>query len=218
MLIPYFITPIRTPIVMNYIGNNADTSVAASSKTFSAESIGAAATDRVVVLAIALRFTAGSGTISSVTIGGVTATQAVFALNSTNSASIYYAKVSSGTTADIVISTSVNINYVGVGIYTYTGGNSIPAVTDTVTDTTASFSTTMSVAEGGVIIAAAATLNGTTSRFTFSGVSEDFEATYGSSNEQYGAGHLEYASASTPTVGNVVANSNLPVTSFASFE
>ena len=204
------------PIDMAFVGSTADGSNA-STYTFSSHSIGAAATDRVVVV-VASAFVAG--TITGVTIGGVAATQAVAGVNGSNRAEIWYLKVAGGTTADIVVSLSASAAHCGIGVYRYTGGSSVPTVTATVTDATASFSTTMSVAEGGVIVGAAVTGGNAGNRFAFTGVTEDAETDFGAgaSGEDFGMGHLEYAAAATPTVGNVISASSAPATAFASFE
>ena len=72
--------------------------------TFTGASIGTAAADRLVVVCASINVTgSGSYFINTISIGGVTATMAVRSAANTNCA-IAYLLVSSGTTADIVVS------------------------------------------------------------------------------------------------------------------
>lgn len=95
--------------------------------TFADADIGTADPYRVVVLGITWGAVA---TITSITIGGITATLAV--AGSSNVA-IYYAAVPTGTTADIVIDFNTTSGAVGLGIYSLLLYGSI-APTDTEAD------------------------------------------------------------------------------------
>jgi len=73
--------------------------------TFSSQNLGDVAADRLIIVGISSRKAGGSTTISSVTIGGVTATviQNTNTVTNTDVGAIAYAVVPSGTTGDIVI-------------------------------------------------------------------------------------------------------------------
>jgi hypothetical protein len=91
--------------------------------TFSSVSIGTASSDRVVVVVISVDGNATNGVISGVSIGGSTATQAA-KLDPTGTIKgvyIYYLKVTTGTTANIVISCSGFPSGIGIAVGIITG-------------------------------------------------------------------------------------------------
>jgi hypothetical protein len=100
---------------LSYIGNNSQTS-SATSHTFSAQSIGAAATGRRVVVAFSC-YSASSGTLSSATIAGVSATIVVQGTGTTTIAGLIIAQVDSGTTGDLVLNWSSSNQNVAIAVY-----------------------------------------------------------------------------------------------------
>jgi hypothetical protein len=108
---------------------------APSSTLFTTQAIGTASSDRIVVVGISWKGTASAGMdipSSGVTIGGVTATQGAY-LRGTNSraTAIYYANVTTGTTATIGITGYSNgfIDeiIINTGIITGSGTTSNPS-------------------------------------------------------------------------------------------
>lgn len=92
--------------------------------TFSAQAIGTAAADRYVIVGIS--YGNNSATVSSVTIGGVSATSIVVAAGTaggwgTIGAAIFIANVPTGTTADVVVTLSAGQNRCGIGVWSATG-------------------------------------------------------------------------------------------------
>jgi len=127
----------------------------ATSYTFSSAAIGNADGSRVVVVGIAPR-TNSAASISSVTIGGNTATLGVTA-NATGQgadiASIYYLAVPSGTTADIVVNLSTTFVRCYINVWAVYGSSGAPtATTSDNTLSTADLSATISCNAGGAII------------------------------------------------------------------
>lgn len=98
--------------------------------TFTAQSIGAASSDRIVVVAVQA-VANGTGLSFAMTIGGNTATSAVTEFsNGGNLAGIYYLAVPSGTTANIVLTvsgTTPNLQVVQIGVYSITGCTTLPS-------------------------------------------------------------------------------------------
>lgn len=131
-----------------------------SSSTFTAVAIGAAAADRLVFVQIGnLPDNADSGNlITGVTIGGVTATQAVqssffFGLLYND---WWWAAVPTGTTANIVITITSAVSGTGtfaINVYRVTGANTTSPVssTKTVDDTTNPFGS-ITVLSGGIAL------------------------------------------------------------------
>lgn len=101
------------PVSISYLQTPTSTTDA-SSYTFSAQSIGTAASDRYIAVAVAGRIAAASLTISSVTIGGVSATivkqqsstGAASGATATTCVGIAIAAVPTGTTGDVVVTFS----------------------------------------------------------------------------------------------------------------
>lgn len=101
--------------------------------TFSTQAIGTAAADRVVVVGISASNASGARTVSSVTIGGITATAAVTYLEQTVGASragtgLYAVVVPTGTTADVVITFSGSELRCGLDVWAIYGASSATAV------------------------------------------------------------------------------------------
>jgi hypothetical protein len=97
--------------------------------TFSAQAIGAAAADRQVIVGV---FNTNGVAISSVTIGGVTATNDIS--ETTTHAGIFRASVPTGTTADVVITCSSTFDHLGIVVATMTGASSGAASATAVTN------------------------------------------------------------------------------------
>lgn len=119
-----------------------------STYTFSSADIGAAADRDYVIVAFGARATATSLNVSSVTIGGVSATQiAASELDdggNSSSVSWYYADVTTGTTADVVLNLDQAAIRAGCDVYTIKNVNSMTAF-DTATWFAASSSSTFNV-------------------------------------------------------------------------
>jgi hypothetical protein len=94
-----------------------------SAYTFTAEPIGTAEADRIVIVAIASSSAASQqvSTGTPVTIGGVAATQVVMTGLSTRSVEIWEANVPLGTTADIVITYTGAMSHSVIDWWTVTG-------------------------------------------------------------------------------------------------
>ena len=172
----------------------------ATAYTFSNENLGVADANRHIICAVFHRATAIDRTLSSVTIGGVTATISAEANandspNSTLSA-IVIAKVPSGTTGDVVVTFSGGVIRCGIALYRVVLA-SVTASDSEVDETYAvSTSVTIDVPAIGILIA---TSGGGTTSDVWSGVTEDY-----STNVEGGVlmsgGSAEYLSGSAAQV------------------
>lgn len=130
--------------------------VNAGSTTFTGVDIGPAASDRWVIVALQVT-NAGAATVSSVTIGGVSATLLYEAPTLVFAGSIWSfwkANVPTGTTASVAITTSASFFYWASCAAYYCAGEPIfhdGAFDNTYTGTT--FSVAVDVPEGGAVIA-----------------------------------------------------------------
>lgn len=96
-----------------------NSTVAGTSFTFSSKAIGPPSADRYVIVGIGGNN--GTATISSVTVGGISATQVVTRQVSNSTTGIYIANVPTGTTANIVINWSASQANTEIGIWSATG-------------------------------------------------------------------------------------------------
>lgn len=163
-----------------------------SAYTYSGKDIGTAATDRFVIVGITAHDSSGSKNVTSVTIGGVAATQ----LSDGNDASgvcscdLWGAVVPSGTTADIVFNLAASATKSAIvwGV-AYNLQSTTPVDTLVVNTAAASpLAGNIDVDAGGFVFGIV-TVQNTVATYTMTGVSEDSDQTIGTSNGSYGAGH-----------------------------
>ena len=120
-----------------------------ASQPFAGTAIGTAAANRHVVLVIG---TGGNITISSATVGGVSAAEIVKAEGGDNMRThIYIAAVPTGTTADVVVTQSGTSNG-GVGVWAMYGASATAHDTLTSTSTSNPVTGTIDIAENGAAI------------------------------------------------------------------
>ena len=145
--------------------------------TFSSASFGAADADRYVIVAGG-GITEGSRTVSSVTIGGVSATisQQVQDGFPVSLAFIAIAAVPTGTTGDVVVTFSSTMGEAAISVYRAVGIASITAY-DTGSDTTDPMTTTIDIPAGGFAVAVSSVACG--SLTTWTGLTEDVDFSYG---------------------------------------
>lgn len=159
----------QTPVT--FIGTGSKTT-AATSWTFTAQNIGVASAKRYVIV-VALVRDAGSQSISNITINGAATT----VLASRGSASYFgairisSAPVTTGTTANIVVSVTDTSNAIAIAVYTCEDISSFTPV-GTVNVTENDPSETIALSDGGFVLAAA--WNGSAgASVTWTGLTED---------------------------------------------
>jgi hypothetical protein len=141
-----------------------------SSYTFTGLAIGAADADRSVVAAAYAR-RIGGGSISSVTIGGVAATQLVSAGTGESTTGLYLAALPSGTTADVVVTLNDVANRCGVHVYRLVGINPTPI--DTALSASDPADLTIDASAGGIILGIAGQVS--TAGIDWTGIAEQQE-------------------------------------------
>ena len=165
------------PTVKTYI-TGASSSGYTTSYTFSSTSIGTASSDRLVVVVVEGRQAVVDRTVSSVTIGGVSAT----IVSATNVSGRYpgciaYLTVTSGTTADIVVTFSGSTGSgCAIQVYTLTSLSSTTPVDSDQSGTVASpASVTLTTSSQGALIAGVGGNGGATGSISWTGPTEDYE-------------------------------------------
>ncbi len=199
-LVPRFCP--RQPTVLASLTDQEVDATDLTTYTFSTKSFGTATSDRIVVVGIAARSSTGSITISSVTIGGVSATVRASAINAgsgTEFASIYTASVPTGVTGDVVIVFSGGMQRCAVMIYRMVGASSaVP--NDSQTDTTLTgqvLSVSMNCPANGVIIGAGFSASGGTAASTWTGITEDADAALETAANNYTSASLAFVAQQT---------------------
>jgi len=172
-----------------------DTSIT-SSYTFSSVDIGDASSDRLVIVAASCT-QIGSHTVSGVTIGGSAATIHVNP-SATFFSAIASLVVSSGTTADIVVTTSTTAQRCAIAVWTAKGLDSTtPDGTGTASGSSPSTSLTTSV--GGIGVGIIRHNNSSPSDVTWSGLTERADD-QGASTRPYSIADFEGFTGTSETV------------------
>lgn len=163
--------------------------------TFAAQNLGSAVADRYIAYTVNGRSSDGAArTITSVTIGGVTATAGPFVGNSGSHVGAGIAAVPTGATGDVVVTWSSTMTDCTVSLY-YVTGVSSTTPTSSVTDTTTALSQSINVDAGGFAIGISTSDSGSATA-TWAGITEKFDDATATGNDQSGAGD-EFASAQT---------------------
>ena len=171
--------------------------------TFTSKSIGTAQTGRRIVVAAGGPGSGSAVTITGVTCGGVAMTQLV--QNNTSggggfqTASLWILEVPTGTTADIVVSWSGSSSRCYLGVWAVYGLES-EAARSTVTSGSDPHTGSITVPGGGVVIGTAAGGAGSSMSYTWTGVTEDFDATVAAVTLAYTGASAAFNAASTFTI------------------
>ena len=186
------------PPLATYITSVADTADA-TGYTFTGQSLGTAAADREVVVAVQSRTGGTSITVSSLTVGGISATLEVRTANTASGYTlieIWRAPVPTGTTGDVVVNfTGGTALRCAIDIYKLTGRSSTFATSSTGASNGGTLS--LNVAANGAVIAAAASASAT-SAFTWTGVTERYDAATGGEAFRTSTASADGLTAATP--------------------
>ncbi len=190
-------TPVKS---ISYVTTVQD-STTTTTHTFTATSIGTASSSRKIVLVIGQVASTTGQTVNAATIGGVSATEAVESSGGLGLA-IYHLDVSSGTTADIVVTTSNNV-CVAVSVFALYNLNSTSVVTTATGTTTGTSltSSTFNASNGDIVVYGASGQDANAITTTYSGtgtLTESFDAVFtNNANRRTSAGYVEVTAAGT---------------------
>lgn len=183
--------------------------------TFSAVDVGTASADREVYVAVnMLEGPADGGDISGVTIGGNAATPVVdsglVSNGSTAVAAIYKYNLTSGTTADIVVSLTQNFTGVSISVFDVKGRTT--EATNSATATTgSSISANVNTQAGGALIVAAVQ-DGSASGFSLTPtgytITNQVDLDTSTTHDSSASGWNSSTSAATPATVSLATNSD----------
>jgi len=189
-----FLMPVPVPVVpvVAAFTSSGFANPGATTHTFSGVAIGTASADRQIVVHGYNTGGGGGQVISTITVGGISASKLLEQLHTSNTvSSLWIASVSSGTTADIVFSSSAsNFDAVAFGAWEVTGAAS--TTSDTLGDDAEPSTGTINVPANGALFAAGGcnSVGGATN--TWTGVDESFEEVF-STNRHTTGGFKNYS-------------------------
>lgn len=202
---------------IGYLQSYTDTSDS-SSYTFSSVNFGTADSNRYIIIGIASRKSGTTTSISSVTIGGVSATitkQQVNNATNTNVSGIAIANVPTGTSGNIVVTFADTMLRCAITVYRTVGLTSKTAY-DSDSSTASAPSVSLDVPTNGFAIGIGLTAASTSA--TWTGLTEDSDATL-ESWVTYSSAHRNFESGSTgETMTVTFGNSAEPSACFASWQ
>lgn len=172
--------------------------------SFAGISIGTAATDRLVAVAIVEGASAGTDP-TSVTVGGISATKIASTNDGSNvTTTLWYAAVPTGTTATIAVNNGVTRQFCRVDAFRIVGqSSSTPYYFNTVLNAGSSTVLTLTpgyvLSDGATIACSAAPAVNST--YTWAGLSEDYDTATEATNARVsGASGTGFAAAITATI------------------
>ena len=189
----------------------------ASSYTFSAQAIGAAASDRYVLVGIAAR-NSSDVALNSVSIGGVSATSVVSATASGSRAAFYIANVPTGTTGDVVVTFASTMLRCAIGVWRVDGLTSTTP-TDSTTNTTDPFAANINISAGGAAFGLAYT-NGAQTSISWTNLTSDasiFNATW-EANACFASAEFATQQTALTLTGDYGAATSFPNGAYVSLE
>ena len=163
---------VSTPVEATFEAHEVS-GTAGNPHTFSGVALGAAAANRHIVVGAGISW-GGTANVTGVTVNGESATEIIEYGLTSQGASLHVAAVPTGTTGDIVITTSGTGESWGIGVWRLIGADATPA--DTGTSVANPMTTTIDCPAGGVIIGYAHAQHGTTHAWT-AGITEQFDET-----------------------------------------
>lgn len=174
--------------------------------TFSSQSLGTADSNRYIVVGVGFVSSTETQSISSVTVGGVSASSLTSFTEEdegtwSSCAQIWIAAVPTGTTGDVVVTLNGTASVCAIGLWRLITDNITPVATNT--DTADSITVNVNTQNGGGVVAIAQCRNGSTS--TWTGVTEDFD--FDTASGEYFTGGSHTAS-STETPRTITGNND----------
>lgn len=156
--------------------------------TFSGENLGDAAADRHIIVGISARGL-NTRSLSSVSIGGESATLAKVIVNSVSHSSLaalYIAAVPNGTTGDVVITFNDTMLRCGIGLWRATELASITP-TNTASSVANDPTGSLNIVAGGFAIATIYSSSGSSPAAVWTGLTEDYDRFFATANLMSGA-------------------------------
>lgn len=187
-----------------------------STYTFSTQNLGSASSDRKIICTVNGRSSdGGARTITSVTIGGVAATEVRDDTSNGNVCGIFIASVPTGATGDVEVVFSNTMGDCNIHLYHTTGVGSNTA-NDSGTSTANPLTYDLDIEAGGIAVAIASSDDGAATA-TWAGLTEDFDDATALGNDNSGSSGAFATIQTNLTVSCTWTSSVRPIYSSASF-
>lgn len=198
-LFPIIAPAAAVPVTISYTAS-AGTNANATAYTFSSQAIGTAASGRKVVVGASCRRSAGAAaTVSSLTIGGVSASSVVAAPTDGSNdrpTELWQATVSSGTTGDIVVTWNAAALNCQIGVWAVYDAAS--AADDTASSVADPMNASLDCPANGVIIGKAISGGGgSAATHAWTNLTENFDSINPESEESSTGGSEAFTAAQT---------------------
>ena len=181
-----------SPIISGSWVSSAKDAVNRITYTFSSQNIGAADSTRKVVVCVVGTYSSGTSVVSSVTVGGVSATLVVSDVHNGSYAGIWIATVPIATSADVVVTWASTMLHCGISIYRLLDASSTATETDS--DTVDPIDMVLSPAANTFVIGTGINYGGAS--WTWTGITEDVNLAVGENNAYVASASDFFASAS----------------------
>ena len=196
-----YVIPITASFTASAVSTTNATTYSFSSQAIGVPDATSGGTRRVVVGTGMLQDRAGTPTVTSITIGGISAAQIVAAYNTSGPIAMWSALVPSGTTATIVVTYGGTASPVatgsGIGVWAVYNSNGVLASGSDTNSNSDAVSVTLNSAANGAIIGYG--FDFASSTFTWGELTENFDQTIEASRVHTGASK-NYTSAASRTV------------------
>lgn len=220
MITMYFVYPKQASAALefSYLGETPDPANL-TTYTFSSESLGAADANRYIIVGVVARKGGTTGcSITSVTIGGVSATEILDQANTDSNcdvAGLYIANVPTGTTGDVVVTFGETMVRSAIGLWRAVNIDS-PTPTDFSASTASDPTYNIDVSAGGFAVGMC--ISNSNSSATWSGVTENFDGTVESFiTYTGGSSSFESEQVDTTLTCDFASSGSTPVGVFASW-
>lgn len=174
----------------------ADSATDATEYTFASQNLGAAASDRAIIVGVHARKLGGAVSVA-VTVGGVSATSVVTQWggdSNDNVSALFIAEVPTGTTGDVVVTFGAGVLRCGIGMWRATGIDT--TAFDTGVSVVNPMSTTIDIEAGGVAVGAS-TVTGNTGSTAWTGLTEVYDQFIAAEAAKMSGAHDSFVSAET---------------------
>jgi hypothetical protein len=185
-----------------YQGNQ-DTDTDGSSFSFASQPLGTASADRRIVVSVCA-MGVGAGTISTVTIAGVSATKLVETSQANNTNSFWIATVPTGATGTISATCSSSKSRYGLGLWAVYGLDSNTPLDTDFTSGTGALALTLTTTVGGLVFACSS--DATAQINTMTGLTQDFDEIVGSASEHIGGSAVANSASTAINVASAGAS------------
>lgn len=169
----------RPAVEVSNTANNNSTS-ALTTYTFAAQSLGAEDSSRRIVVVTAATRLGSPAAVSSMTIGGVSASLAVARGNGNaneGAVEIWHASVPTGTTGDVVVTWTTGMLRCAISVFRLINSAVSPSATNSNANSSSAVSATIDIPQKGVAIAGVYN-NGSTT-YTWTNLTEAYDVTFG---------------------------------------